>query len=337
MTVRVLRLGGGRVGVLRAVTARGEAGAERHAEEHRLAVGLFGDAPGGEILGGGSKLEVDDAVAREVHDRLCGDASKGVVVRAEVVDGAEEVEAPRERSRARAVGFAEHLAELRGGGAGGGGVRAGRASLAGASDGELHQRAVAHAPVEVRVELHLGQRATRGREPSRATLEGIQRRVVRGRVRHLRGVLGDVSHAARDAIGVHDRARRRARLGPPRARRGDGAPRRRHLAVALQRHRQTLLKTEVIAPDLVRASVVERASGRGGRRGVAARRRRGGHHLGTRGGREPAATTVNCARGRERAIGRPRADKRETRKISLERIPFFAYGTQSGCLRFISG
>ena len=269
------------------------------------------------------------------------------MVRAEVVDGAEEVEAPRERSRPRAVGFDEHLAEVRGGGAGGGGVRAGRASLAGASEGEFHQRAVAHAPVEVRVELHLGQRATHGREPSRATLEGIQRRVVRRRVRHLRGVLGDVSHTARDVTGVHDRARRRARLGPPRVRRGDVAPRRRHLAVAPQRDRQTLLETEVVAPNLVRASVVKRVSGRGGRRGIAAKRRRGFRHLGTpRGEATSRDDSQLCARSEGAIL--PRADLRvfgpaarshvARQKHSLVlTFSFFSYGTQSGFFSYISG
>ena len=192
------------------------------------------------------------------------------------------------RSRPRAVGFDEHLAEVRGGGTGGGGVRAGRASLAGASEGEFHQRAVAHAPVEVRVELHLGQRATRGREPSRARSRGSSV-----------GSSADASATSAACSGTYPTPRGTSPASTivrvdapalvPWVRRGDVAPRRRHLAVAPQRDRQTLLETEVVAPNLVRASVVKRVSGRGGRRGIAAKRRRGFRHLGTPegGGNQP--------------------------------------------------
>ena len=296
------------------------------------AVGPCG-RPCGEILWGGSKLEVDDAVAREVYDAR-GDASgcrgpcRGGGWRRRGRSTAREVAALCRR------GFDEHLADVRGVGRRRRGPRRAR-QPAGASEGEFHQRAVAHALVEVRVELHLGQRATRG-ELSRATLEGIHAGSSADASATSRRARGRIPHRA----GRHRRPRsrgRRTRLGLTRVRRGDVAPRRRHLAVAPQRDRQTLLETEVVAPNLVRASVVKRVSGRGARRSPRTTPRFSPSRTPEGGGNQPRRQSTARESEGKRSFHVPTEFSAQQLSMSLAlalvlTFSFFSYGTQSAFL-----
>ena len=147
--------------------------AECHTAQHGFAVALLGDAPRLEVLRGRPQLQVYHAVAREVHHRLRGDARDARVVRAQRVDRAEQLEALAQRARpaapvAQRGPARERLPErCQGGGKGVPGRPVVRLR-------ELQHRPVAHAPVEVRVELHLGERAARGGEHPRARLERVR-------------------------------------------------------------------------------------------------------------------------------------------------------------------
>ena len=251
------------------------------------------------------------------------------MIRAHLVDRAEELEAPRERTRRRRRGGGTRrlvarrvVVERRRGGADEAedarpervGVE-GLAALPRALRGEVHERRVPDAPVEVRVELHLGQGSARGHERADAALEGIEARLVHRRVEDLRDVLRDVPDPLlRLPVRVHHRLRRAPGELPVPRRGGERARarvrRRGHLAVTSQRLRDARFRPEVRrpvhVPDPARGARARALDRRGARRRGRPRRRGGGRHRepnperdrpgGSEGGAERATPTLSSGR-----------------------------------------